>query len=192
MAVSSYLALIHYPIVDRNGLEVTTSVTNLDIHDISRSVRTFGLKKYFIVTPIPAQHELVGRILGHWHREKIKDAHPKRTDALSLVLLMYNFLEVKNWITQKEGIEPEVVLTDAKPLDGAIGYDEYRREIELPERKRPVLLVFGTGWGVSSSFYSEVNRILRPVIGPQSALGYNHLSVRSAVGVILDRLYGEK
>ena len=60
-----YLGLVHHPIKNKKDELVTTSVTNLDIHDIARSCRTFGVQKYFIITPLVAQHELVGLILGH-------------------------------------------------------------------------------------------------------------------------------
>ena len=53
-----------------------------------------------------------------------------------------------------------------------------------------MILVFGTGWGISDVFYPEVHRILAPVYGPEGNGGYNHLSVRSAVAIILDRLFG--
>ena len=68
---------------------------------------------------------------------------------------------------------------------------EYRRELSDPARgEKPVVLVFGTGWGISDVFYPEVHRILAPVYGPEGSEGYNHLSVRSAVAIILDRLFG--
>ena len=45
------LVLLHSPMVDRHGNEVTTAVTNLDIHDIARSCRTYEVQQYFIVNP---------------------------------------------------------------------------------------------------------------------------------------------
>jgi hypothetical protein len=85
-----------------------------------------------------------------------------------------------------------VVLTDASPLPNAVSYAEYRRELENPERKKPALIVFGTGWGISDVFYPEVHRILAPVYGLKDDPDgeYNHLSVRAAVAIILDRLFG--
>ncbi len=88
--------------------------------------------------------------------------------------------------------DPEVVLTDARPLPNAISYADYRLELERPDRTRPTIIVFGTGWGISDIFYPEVHRILTPVYGPKDEKGedYNHLSVRAAVAIILDRLLG--
>ncbi len=198
MKVPVYITLLHYPMLNRRGELVTTAVTNMDVHDISRSARTFGVAGYYLVTPIEEQHRLVGRILGHWQTEQSAKYHPKRFEALSLTRMVRNFDEVKSEIRSKHGEEPEVVLTDARPLPNSISYAVYREELNRPERTRPVLLVFGTGWGISETFYPEVHRVLAPVYGPEAKspvtgeVGrYNHLSVRSAVAIILDRLFGE-
>ncbi len=191
--VPVYLTLLHTHIRNRHGALVTTAVTNMDLHDISRSARTYGVKSFFLVTPIVDQHELVERILGHWRTEQSKAYHPDRVEALSLIRMVKSFEEVKSIVrTNHGGAEPEVVLTDAKRFPNSISYAEYRNELLNPARSnRPVILVFGTGWGVSDSFYPEVHRILAPVYGPEGAEGYNHLSVRAAAAIILDRLFGK-
>lgn len=192
MSVPVYVVLLHYPIVNRKGQLITTSVTNMDLHDIARSCRTFEVTRYYIVTPIEDQHELVGRILGHWGTETSKEYHPDRVEALSRIRLAREFEEVRCAIQAQHGEDPEVVLTDARALPRSISYADYRKELESPDRsKRPVCLVFGTGWGVSETFYPAVHRILAPVYGPEGQEGYNHLSVRSAVAIILDRLFGQ-
>ena len=85
-----------------------------------------------------------------------------------------------------------MVLTDASLKPNSISYAEYKRELNDPLRsKKPVLLAFGTGWGISADFYPEVHRTLAPVYGPEGEQGYNHLSVRAAVAIILDRLLGQ-
>jgi hypothetical protein len=188
-----YLVLLHAPVVNRLGEQVATSVTNMDIHDISRSARTFGLKGYFLVTPIQDQHAVVEQILSYWRSESSLKHHPDRVEAVSLVRLARDFDEVKAAIRAahpecNEG--PEVVLTDARPHPDTVSYADYRRELAARKGGRPVALVFGTGWGVSESFYPEVHRILAPVYGPEGQEGYNHLSVRAAAAIILDRLFG--
>jgi hypothetical protein len=187
-----YLVLLHSPVLNRKGEQVATSVTNMDIHDISRSARTFGLKGYFLVTPILDQHGVVEQILSYWRSESSQKHHPDRVAALSLARLAKDFDEVKAAIRAAHGRDPEVVLTDARPHALSLSYAEYRRILESPERDdRPVAIVFGTGWGVSETFYPEVHRILAPVYGPEGEGGYNHLSVRAAAAIILDRLFGK-
>ena len=79
-----YLGLVHHPVKNKNGVEITTSVTNLDVHDISRSCRTYGIKKYFIITPVQAQKELLDTIFGHWKQDEANAYNPDRFDALSV------------------------------------------------------------------------------------------------------------
>jgi hypothetical protein len=167
----------------------------MDIHDISRSARTYEVRSYFILTPIEDQHEIVGRILTHWRTDQSKSYHPDRFEALARVKLAKTFEEVKAAVVSECGELPEVVMTDAKLRESlkskSVSYADYRRELNDPKRgTRPVILVFGTGWGISDVFYPEVHRILAPVYGPEGDGGYNHLSVRAAVGIILDRLFG--
>ena len=164
----------------------------MDIHDISRSAKTYGMRGYFLVTPIEDQHELVERILAHWRTDQSLAHHPDRVAAVSLVRMSKTFEKVKTAIFAEQGEYPEVVLTDARSLPNTVSYADYKRELSDPRRsQKPVLLVFGTGWGISDTFYPEVHRILAPVYGPEGVEGYNHLSVRSAVAIILDRLFGQ-
>lgn len=171
---------------------MTTAVTNMDVHDISRTARTYGARGYFLVTPIDDQHELIGRILSHWRSEESKRYHPDRVEAVSLARLVRNFDEVKAAIRAECGEDPEVILTDASAFPNNVSYAQMRKELADPNRTKPAAVVFGTGWGVSEVFYPEVHRILAPIYGPEgnSPEGYNHLSVRSAVACILDRLFG--
>lgn len=196
MSLPVYVVLLHHPIVNRQGTVVTTAVTNLDIHDIARTARTYGAKGYFLVTPIRDQHELVGRILSHWREDTSRQYHPDRFEALSQVRLMATFEEVIEQIESECGEKPEVVLTDAQRKSGSlagkqVSYRAYRAELEQSSRTRPVLVVFGTGWGVAEGFYPKVDRLLDPVFGREGEGGYNHLSVRAAAAAVLDRLFGQ-
>ena len=81
--VSCYIGLVHGPIRSKDGSEITTSVTNLDIHDIARSARTFGFKRYFLITPIKNQQAMVNKILGFWETDSGLIYNPDRKNALS-------------------------------------------------------------------------------------------------------------
>lgn len=187
-----YVVLLHHPVTNRDGKLVTTSITNMDIHDISRSCRTYGVRGYFLVSPLADQLEIAGRILSHWRTDASRAYHPDRVEALSLARLARDFDEVRESIRSEcAGVEPEVVLTDARPQANPVDYAAYRRELADPALgTKPVCLVFGTGWGVSETFFPAVHRILAPVYGPEGREGYNHLSVRAAAAIILDRLLG--
>src|SRR5512139_2866326 len=60
------VALLHHPVYDKNRRVVATAVTNLDLHDIARTAKTFGLVRYYVVTPLEEQQELARRIARHW------------------------------------------------------------------------------------------------------------------------------
>ena len=60
------MILIHYPVVSKNGDIIASAVTNLDLHDIARAGRTFGIRSLYIVTPVSDQMELVDKIVSHW------------------------------------------------------------------------------------------------------------------------------
>lgn len=181
------VALLHHPVSDRNGLVVTTSVTNLDVHDIARSVRTFGLNSYYIANPSPGQHELVGRLLRHWREGWGADYNSKRKDALGTVCLSRDLSEVRAAMAAEFGAEPLLVVTGARPRKGTLTCAALRSRLE--EQESPVILAFGTGWGLTEEVFDEADFVLDPINGADD---YNHLSVRSAVAIYLDRLFGRQ
>jgi hypothetical protein len=185
------VVLLHYPVTNRAGDIITTSVTNLDIHDIARSCRTYEIDHYYLVTPILEQKELVGRILGHWSTPKSQEWHPDRFEALSRIQILPYFEQVKADLnTRYPGMKLEVAMPDARPLPNQLSYRDIRKKWESEAESSIKIVVYGTGWGVSPAFFSEVNTFLGPIYGPLGKDGYNHLSVRAAAAIILDRLFG--
>ena len=182
---SVYCALVHHPVLDRQGNEVTTSVTNLDVHDIARSSRTYGLRGYFVVIPIEAQHPVVEKIIEHWSSGAGKKRMPERTEAIGLVRVARSLEEAIAEIQAQEGESPRLVSTSAKDGPERSGYAEELQRIERDSR--PTLLLFGTGHGLSPKVLERCDSILAPIEGPTP---YNHLSVRAAVAITLDRLFG--
>src|SRR4051812_40972983 len=111
--------------VNRHGEEVTTAVTNLDIHDIARSCKTYGINRYFIVNPEDEQARLVGQILGHWKTELSQLYHPSRADALETVTFLRTFEEAYNEAQRLAGgAKPFVTMPDARRLENAHTYQE--------------------------------------------------------------------
>jgi hypothetical protein len=51
------------------------------------------------------------------------------------------------------------------------------------------MLLFGTGWGLSNEIVDRCDKMLMPIKGN---CDYNHLSLRVALGIILDRIFGER
>lgn len=181
----NYLGLIHHPVLGRQEEIITTSVTNLDIHDIARSARTFGYKKYFIVTPVKKQHTLVQSILDHWNTDVENSYNPDRTSALSFIELANTIELAVSRIEEIEGQKPVIVVTGANFKDKTINENELRAKLKVD--KRPMFLLFGTGWGLHASVVDNADYKLDPIIGTAED-GYNHLSVRSAVAIYCERL----
>jgi hypothetical protein len=166
---------------------VTTSVTNYDIHDIARVARTYSVKKYFIIHPHDSQAKLVQDVIDYWRTGYGAQVHADRKEAFSVLELKKNIAEAKQAIMEREGKPPIIVTTDARIYENTISYKELREKLAVSEL--PYLILFGTGWGIEKDTMKEFDYILEPVYG---AGDYNHLPVRSAVSIILDRLCGEK
>jgi len=179
-----YIGLVHHPIINKNGEIVTTSVTNLDIHDIARSARTYGFDGYFIITPLEEQHKLVTRILDHWNTDVGNAYNPDRQDALSFVELKNSVEDACSEIERREGSSPAIVVTGANFKDDSGQENAILKQIKLD--KKPLFLLFGTGWGLAQSVIDRADFMAPPLAG-KAKDGYNHLSVRSAVAIYCDR-----
>ncbi len=177
------IALVHYPILDRASATVTTSVTNLDIHDIARSAFTYGLSDYFIVHPVEAQRELVHRITSHWTEGTGKDRIPDREHPMRIVKVVESLEAARNSL----GNDTIVWTTSAQVAGDQLEISKARAE--LKESGPPILLVLGTGWGLAPSVHSTASATLTPIVSPRQD-GYNHLSVRAAAAIYVDRLMG--
>lgn len=184
MKRSFYAALVHYPVVDKQGAVVSTSVTNLDIHDISRSARTYGLDGFFIVTPIEAQHWLVNQVLEHWNTGWGATYNENRKDALSKTVAVNDIGQIAKEVSDETGSMPIFVTTSAKRYPNSISYSKFRELMQ--EEGPPIVIMFGTGWGLHPDLMLESDYILDPINGVGS---YNHLSVRAAAAIIFDRLF---
>ena len=175
------MALLHYPVLNKRGEVVASAVTNLDIHDIARAARTYGAKRYYIVTPLADQARLTQRIVSYWTEGAGAEYNPQRAEALSLVTVEKDLDAVREDILRSGGKAPLVVMTSARHRNDAAGFPFVRRLLT----KNSLLVAFGTAWGLEEGFLAGADFILEPV---QEKSDYNHLSVRSAVSIILDRL----
>lgn len=184
--ISLYIALVHYPVLDPKGHVIATSVTNLDIHDIARLGRTYNVKGYYIVQPGEEQKDLTNRLLGYWTTGHGSKINPDRCEALSRVAVVDSLADAEASIAEREGETPYRVGTSAKIRKNIVGYDGLRNVMEQEERA--FLLIFGTGHGLTEEIMDSMDYVLKPIVGRGE---YNHLSVRSAVSIILDRLIGE-
>jgi len=181
-----YIALLHYPVYNKKGDVVTTAVTNMDIHDISRTARTYGVKAFYIITSIEQQQAFVERILHHWQKGYGTTYNPSRKQAFDIVRLENTLDDTIMTISQETGGKVNVVVTSALSRRKHLTCENLKEK--MSESKEAFLIVFGTGWGIAEEVIEKADFFVEPIRGNSD---YNHLSVRSAAAVTLDRLCGQ-
>lgn len=183
------IALVHFPVLDGKRAEVTTTVTNLDVHDLARSARTFGCTSYFVVHPVEAQRTLVSRIQEHWTTGSSAQRIPTRKVALALLRLVPSLEAMFATFGGRD--EVELWATAARSTREPLAFAQARERLQTDGK--PVVILFGTGWGLAPEVVASVDALL-PAIHRAPGMGegevYNHLSVRAACAITLDRLLG--
>ena len=188
-----YAALLHHPVRLKGHLTGTTSLTNLDVHDIARISRTYGLGGVFVVTPLEDQRRLLDTLLGHWLDGPGARSNPDRAEALRLVRPAPSLDAVVNALTARCGTPPWLVGTSARPVLDKKGrekrpaatFDEVRQRLD----HGPALLLLGTGHGLAPEALDRCDAILPPLRWMDA---YNHLPVRAAAAILMDRLLGDR
>lgn len=184
---SLYLGLLHFPMRNRQGEIVATSTTSMDIHDIARSARTYGVARYFVITPLPTQRAIAWRIRGFWTEGEGAAENSRRGEALEYVVVAEDLEETLRWIREAEGTDPYLVATSARATSKTVvTYGGLRGRLRTDPR--PVYILFGTGWGMADELV-EASDALLPPIRPEA--DFNHLSVRAAAAIVLDRVVGD-
>ena len=174
-------ALVHHPVHDRARAVVTSAITNLDLHDISRSSHTYGLSDLFIVHPVAAQRLLAERVREHWISGSGARRIPDRTPAISLLRVVSTLDDALDAL----GDGTELWVTSASGSGSLLDFPDARAR--LAADGPAVLIVFGTGWGLGDAITQRATARLTSIQG-RAVDGYNHLSVRAAAAIVFDRL----
>ncbi len=178
-----YVALMHFPMQNRSGGVVATSLTSINVPDIARTACTYGAKRFYIVTPLESQQRIARRLREFWLTE---EELVNRREAVSLVEICSDLEECYRDVVRLEGQEPWVWGTSAR---SGLPYPRLTwEEARAAMKERPVLLLFGTGNGMAAELLAACDALLPPVRPGR----YNWLSVRAAAAIILDRLKGDE
>ena len=185
IAARCYVALVHHP--------VATASINLDLDDIARSATTFGVAGFYVVTPSDSERDNAAQIGTLWRKNL---AVEYRTKALAAVRVAPDVTTVVAAITAEAGIAPLVVATAASEasfieIQAVATADLLQRLVPGPDATtvmQPLLLLFSSGPGPIAEQLAFVDLVLRPIEG---APDWNHLSIRSAIAITLDRLFGK-
>lgn len=178
-----YLALVHHPVANKKGEIIASALTTIDLHDIARAAITFGVRGFFVVTPLTDQQVLAHEVIDHWTAGVGGELNPFRKQALERIRVVPSFEAAVAEIKQETGKPVTTVATSAA---------EGGRTVPLADVARTMgrggmahLIAFGTAWGLSEAFINDCDFLMEPIYGVN---GYNHLSVRSAVSITLDRM----
>jgi hypothetical protein len=177
-----YVALIHHPVLNKKGDLICSAITNLDLHDIARASRTFGVRGYYVINPLDDQKILAEKIVEHWRKGDGGVVNPARREAFELIRITDSLGETVADIERETGKTVRMIATTARTGEKSVSYGSMRDELL---QGGCFLLLFGTAWGLPDDILDQAEWTLEPVKGPGD---YNHLSVRSAVSIILDRL----
>ncbi|MEN6438433.1 MAG: RNA methyltransferase [Syntrophobacter sp.] len=181
-----FLALVHYPVLNRVGDVIASAITNLDLHDLARSCCTYGVPACYIVTPLADQRALAHRLAAHWIEGRGGELLPERREALKLLNVVESIDSAREDILERTGKMPVQWASTARKANGSLSHGSAR--VLLESEDRPFLLLLGTGWGMAPMVIEQSDAVLDPIPGVGA---YNHLSVRSAASILLDRLLGK-
>ncbi len=179
-----FIGLVHFPVIDRRGDMICSAITNLDIHDIARAATTYGAAGFYIITPSMEQHELANRILRHWRKGAGGRFNPDRKQAFGLVEIVPDIASAVSSASMVTGNRPAVLATSARDLDGCITWEIFEKRM-CKNEFNSILLLFGTASGLHKECIDQCDGVICPI---SAGTGYNHLSVRSAVAITLDRI----
>ncbi len=135
-----------------------------------------------MVTPLEDQRILAGRIVRHWTHGAGGDYNPKRREALEHIRISATLDEAVEAVGRQAGRKPRTVATCARHYPEAIGYGRLQR---LMQNDHPHMILMGTAWGLAPEIIGAADHILASIGNHET---YNHLSVRCAAAIILDRL----
>jgi hypothetical protein len=174
---------VHYPVYNKSYAKIASAITTLDLHDIARAARTYDVKAFYVINPLEDQQVLAERVKKHWTEGFGAMYNRDRCAAMHLLEVVPGLERALEKIELTEGESPLVVVTDAAlQSERSISFAEMRSKISSG---RPALLLFGTAWGLHNAVIKAADYVLAPIRGNS---GYNHLSVRTAAAIILDRL----
>ncbi len=138
----------------------------------------------FVAHPVKELRDFAASVRDRWLEGYGRQFDSLRREALERVAVVSDLDEAIASIKGMCGAPPLLVHTSAR-TQGGISYAAMREELE--REGPPFLILFGTGFGLAPSIADRADRILAPILGPGD---YNHLSVRAASSIILDRLRG--
>ena len=136
----------------------------MDLHDIVRAGRTFGVRGYYVVTPFEDQVKLCGQITAHWTEGEGGRVNPSRKSALQRVRVVETFEDVLGQI-EEERQQPVVKIATSAGASDTVRQVSCKRLKEELNGNASHVLVFGTAWGLAEELIDRCDYILDPIAG---------------------------
>ncbi len=168
------VALVHHPVLNRQGEQTTTAITSIDVHDFARSCAFYDIAPVYLVHPAAGMQSLINNMTDYYLNGPGGMRNPGRREALKAVRCVGSLQEILN------ETDYQLWYTSAAPPDGSC-----TDPAKILETKGKHLIVFGTGWGLDTKNMPKANGWLSPIEGAGKV---RHLSVRAALAIYLDRL----
>jgi tRNA (guanine37-N1)-methyltransferase len=126
---------------------------------------------------------MANEIIDYWALGPGAAANPDRAEALALLRPVFDVDQAIAHIEEETGSKPLLVATSARGA-GELAPQELRDRLE----QGPVLMLLGTASGLADEVLERAEGALRPI---RFLDEYNHLSVRAAAAIMLDRILGD-
>ena len=177
-----YLALVHFPVVNKKNEPIGSALTTIDLHDMARASMTFGVRGFYVITPYQDQADLADQVIRHWTHGEGGRLNPGRKQALELVRVTPTFEAAVQQIYAERNQPVVTIATSAQKNKNSVSTRKLKQRLDSNASH---VLVFGTAWGLAQEMMDNCDLQLDPITGTGE---YNHLSVRSAASIYLDRL----
>jgi hypothetical protein len=138
-----------------------------------------------VIHSVRGLQKLAAKIIHHWEHGYGSQYNSTRKVALELTRLKDTLDDTILEIERERGHRPILIATSASPGVPRLSFENLREM--LRKERRPILLLLGTGWGLTETVLAQADHVLEPIMGRTD---YNHLSVRSAAAIIFDRFLG--
>lgn len=116
--------------------------------------------------------------MDHWLEGYGGKYNPIRKKAFEVITLVKDLEDIKRLTGAY------MIGTSATRMDGCISWEQARTIAST----RDACLVFGTGWGLAPRLLKSLDAVIEPI--SSAGNDFNHLSVRSAVSITIDRIAG--
>ncbi|TET06634.1 tRNA (guanosine(37)-N1)-methyltransferase TrmD [Candidatus Dependentiae bacterium] len=165
---------------EKKGVSLSTST---GLYDLACLARMYGLKRCFLITPLPDQQQMVNRLFESWQTK----GREYDKEVITVLTVVDQLDTVIDTIEKAEGSKPLIIAASTSAVEHAKIISFYDQQ-DVWTHKRPILFIFDTdNKGFDEALLAKADFLLKPIKGFSD---FTHISVRSVVSIVLDRWLG--